>query len=289
MHPSSPEPQPYVIAALFQFVKLTNPKELRQPLLKLCMDHTIRGTLILAPEGINGTIAGSRAAIDALTVFLDADGRFDNLEYKESYDARQPFLRMKVRIKKEIVTLGIPGVSPIHNKGIEVKAEDWNALISDSATIHIDTRNDYEVKIGTFVGAINPQTETFTEFPAWLAKNFGHDKSKKFAISCTGAIRCEKMSAYMAQEGYDNVHFLKGGILRYLEKVPQEQSLWQGECFVFDQRVALGEGLAVGTHEMCRNCGHPIAEVDKISPDYQEGISCPYCLDSLIKDNNRSA
>ena len=279
--------QHYVIAALFQFVALDNPGALRQPLLQLCLDNKIKGTLILATEGINGTVAGTRYAITQLQKFLHADGRFDDLEYKESFDDCQPFLRMKVRIKREIVTLDIAGIDAVKHTGIEVHAEDWNTLITDPETVHIDTRNDYEVKIGTFQGAINPQTECFTEFPAWLEKNFGQDKSKPYAISCTGAIRCKKMSAYMVQNGYTNVHLLKGGILRYLEKIPQEQSLWQGECFVFDNRVAVTHNLAVGTYDQCYGCRAPLSVEDKQSPRYQEGIACHHCFDKKTAEDRQ--
>lgn len=278
-----------VVVTFYKFVKLPDFAEKQAPLLSHCKAQGIRGTILLAAEGINGTIAGSRQAIDSVLSFLRSDPRLVDLEHKESYADSLPFDRMKVRLKKEIVTLGLPEIDPNEQVGTYVSPKEWNALISDPEVTLIDTRNDYEVTIGTFREAQNPKTDSFRQFPDYVRNHLDPTKHRKVALFCTGGIRCEKASSFMMAQGFQEVYHLKGGILKYLEEVPAQESLWQGECFVFDQRVALREGLAVGTHEMCRNCGHPIAEVDKISPDYQEGISCPYCFDSPIKDNNRSA
>lgn len=278
-----------VVVTFYKFVTLPDFAEKQAPLLSHCKAQGIRGTILLATEGINGTIAGSRQAIDSVLSFLRSDPRLVDLEHKESYADSLPFDRMKVRLKKEIVTLGLPEIDPNEQVGTYVSPKEWNALISDPEVTLIDTRNNYEVTIGTFREAQNPKTASFRQFPDYVRNHLDPTKHRKVALFCTGGIRCEKASSFMMAQGFQEVYHLKGGILKYLEEVPAQESLWQGECFVFDQRVALRKGLAVGTHEMCRNCGHPIAEVDKISPDYQEGISCPYCFDSAIKDNNRSA
>lgn len=273
-----------VVVALYKFVKLPDFAEKRAPLLSYCKAQGVRGTILLAAEGINGTIAGSRDSIDSVLSFLRSDPRLADLEYKESYADLLPFDCMKVRIKQEIVTLGLPGIDPSDRVGSYVSPKDWNALISDPEVIVIDTRNDYEVSIGTFKGAQNPKTGSFRQFPDYVSNHLDPTKHKKVALFCTGGIRCEKASSFMLAEGFQEVYHLKGGILKYLEEVPEEESLWQGECFVFDQRIAVRHRLAAGTHEMCRSCGHPIAEADKTSPQYQEGISCPYCFDSLSEE-----
>ncbi len=267
---------PIIVAALYQFTPLSYPEQLQKELKAVCHEQGIKGTLILASEGINGTVAGTRTAIDHLKSFLAH--HFDALEYKESSAATMPFRRMKVPLKKEIVTIGDPSVSPIHLKGTYVDPQDWNALISDPDTLVLDTRNDYEVKIGTFRGAINPQTQTFSQFPTF-AKTL--PKAKKVAMFCTGGIRCEKASSYMLSEGFENVYHLKGGILKYLETVPPEENLWEGDCFVFDERVALATGLAKGQFERCFGCRHPISKEDKDSSFYERGISCPHCYHTL--------
>ena len=268
-----------VVVTFYKFVKLPDFAEKQAPLLSHCKAQGIRGTILLATEGINGTIAGSRQAIDSVLSFLRSDPRLVDLEHKESYADSLPFDRMKVRLKKEIVTLGLPEIDPNEQVGTYVNPKDWNALISDPEVTLIDTRNNYEVTIGTFREAQNPKTGSFRQFPDYVRNHLDPTKHRKVALFCTGGIRCEKASSFMMAQGFQEVYHLKGGILKYLEEVPAQESLWQGECFVFDQRVALGEGLAVGTHDMCRNCGHPIAEHDKTSPDYQEGISCPYCCE----------
>ena len=273
-----------VVATFYKFVRLPDFAEKRDSLLSYCEAQGIKGTILLAAEGINGTIAGSRQAIDSVLCFLRSDPRLVDLEHKESYADSGPFDRMKVRLKKEIVTLGLPEINPSDRVGTYVSPKEWNELISDPEVTVIDTRNDYEVSIGTFKGAQNPKTPSFRQFPDYVRKHLDPTKHKKVAMFCTGGIRCEKATSFMMAQGFQEVYHLNGGILKYLEEVPEDESLWQGECFVFDQRVAVDQELAVGTHEMCRSCGHPIAEDDKTSPHYQEGISCPYCFDSLTEE-----
>jgi UPF0176 protein len=268
-----------VVVTFYKFVRLPDFAEKRDSLLSQCEAQGIKGTILLAAEGINGTIAGSRQAIDALLSFLRSDPRLVDLEQKESYADSVPFDRMKVRLKKEIVTLGLPEIDPSDRVGTYVSPQEWNELISDPEVTIIDTRNEYEVSIGTFRGAKNPKTASFRQFPDYVRNHLDPTKHKKVALFCTGGIRCEKATSFMMEHGFQEVYHLKGGILKYLEEVPAQESLWQGECFVFDQRVAVREGLAVGTHEMCLSCGHPISEADKTSPHYQEGVSCPYCFD----------
>jgi UPF0176 protein len=270
-----------VVVTFYKFVRLPDFAEKRDSLLSHCEAQGIRGTILLAAEGINGTIAGSREAIDSVLTFLRSDPRLVDLEDKESYADSAPFDRMKVRLKKEIVTLGLPEIDPSDRVGTYVSPKEWNELISDPEVTIIDTRNEYEVSIGTFRGAKNPKTASFRQFPDYVRNHLDPTKQRKVALFCTGGIRCEKATSFMIAQGFQEVYHLKGGILKYLEEVPAEESLWQGECFVFDQRVAVREGLAIGTHEMCPSCGHPISEADKTSPHYQEGISCPYCFDRL--------
>ena len=273
-----------VVAALYKFVSLPDFAEKKDPLLAYCLEQEIKGTLLLAEEGINGTIAGTRTAIDAVISFLQADPRLADLEHKESYTDTPPFDRMKVRLKKEIVTLGVPEVDPNQQVGTYVSPEEWNELISDPEVVLIDTRNDYEVQIGTFQGACNPQTASFREFPEYVREHLDPQKHKKVAMFCTGGIRCEKASAFMLEQGFEEVYHLKGGILKYLEAVPAEESLWEGECFVFDQRVAVRHGLELGSYDACVACGRPISDQDKASEKYEEGISCPHCFDSLTEE-----
>jgi UPF0176 protein len=273
-----------VVVTFYKFVRLPDFAEKRDSLLPQCEAQGIRGTILLAAEGINGTIAGSRQAIDSVLSFLRSDPRLVDLEQKESYADSVPFDRMKVRLKKEIVTLGLPEIDPSDRVGTYVSPKEWNELISDPEVTIIDTRNEYEVSIGTFRGAKNPKTASFREFPDYVRNHLDPTKHKKVALFCTGGIRCEKATSFMMEHGFQEVYHLKGGILKYLEEVPAEESLWQGECFVFDQRVAVREGLAIGTHEMCQSCGHPISEADKTSPHYQEGVSCPYCCDRLTEE-----
>ena len=278
-----------VVAAIYKFVKLKDCAAMRVPLLAQCNALGISGTLLLAAEGINGTIAGTRPGIDQILAYLRSDPRLADLEHKESAAERQPFYRMKVKLKKEIVTMGVPGIDPTEQAGQYVKAQDWNALINDPEILLIDTRNDYEVDVGTFKGALNPRTTTFREFPEYVKNNIDPQQKPRVAMFCTGGIRCEKASAYMLQQGFSEVYHLQGGILKYLENVPAEESLWQGECFVFDQRVAVGQGLAPGHYELCYGCSRPITAAEKASPKYQAGISCPHCYDALTPEKRAAA
>ncbi len=277
----------FVVAALYKFVDLPDYEDLQGDLLSLCKSNNIQGTLLLAREGINGTVAGSRAAIDALLSHLTSDPRFENLQHKESFNENQPFYRMKVRLKKEIVTLGAPDLDPRNSVGTYVKPENWDALITDPDVLLIDTRNDYEVEVGTFRGAVNPETKTFREFKQFVEDKLDIDKSKKVAMFCTGGIRCEKSTSYLLSKGFENVYHLEGGILQYLEDVPKENSSWEGECFVFDQRVTVNHNLEKGSYDQCYACRYPITEEDKSSPLYKKGISCPRCHDSLTDDQQR--
>jgi UPF0176 protein len=266
-----------VVCALYHFVRLDNYVDMQAPLLQLMKQEGVKGTLLLAAEGINGTIAGSREGIDAVLTWLRQDPRLEALDYKESFDDEIPFYRSKVKLKKEIVTMGVEGIDPNRKVGTHVEARDWNALISDPDVLLIDTRNSYEVQIGTFKNAVNPDTETFREFPAWVKANLDPGKNRKVAMFCTGGIRCEKSTAYLKEQGFDEVYHLKGGILKYLEEVPETDSLWEGECFVFDNRVAVNHALQKGDYDQCHACRLPITEADKQSELYEKGVSCPHC------------
>lgn len=270
-----------VVAALYKFVLLDDFQDLQMPLLKVCQSNKVKGTLLLAREGINGTIAGTREGMDAVISYLHTDPRFCDLEYKESFAQTMPFYRMKVRLKKEIVTLGVSTVDPTQRVGIYVEPEHWNNLINDPEVVVIDTRNTYEVAIGKFKRAKNPRTQTFREFPQFVQSHLDPQKHKKVAMYCTGGIRCEKASSYMLQAGFEEVYHLKGGILKYLEKVPAHQSLWEGQCFVFDQRTAVKEGLSPGDFSSCHACRHPLSKEDRASSCFEEGISCPHCYNAL--------
>jgi UPF0176 protein len=272
--------QPVVVAALYHFARLAGHEALQPPLAALCDSQGVKGTLLLAAEGVNGTIAGSRSAIDAVLDHLRAIPGLEALEHKESSAHKMPFRRMKVRLKKEIVTMGVPDIDPLEGVGAYVDPQDWNALISDPETIVIDTRNDYEVGIGTFKGAINPETHTFREFPNWVEGAGIEDKTKPIAMFCTGGIRCEKATAFMRAQGYENVYHLKGGILKYLENVPEEESLWEGSCFVFDERVAVTHGLRESDEILCRACRNPVTPEEQQSELYEDGVSCPHCFHS---------
>jgi UPF0176 protein len=278
-----------VVAALYKFVALEDFQSLREPLLAVMTDNGVKGTLLLAAEGINGTVSGSRAGIDALLAWLRNDPRLADVEHKESYCAEQAFQRTKVKLKQEIVTLGVPGVDPNRAVGTYVEPQDWNALISDPEVLLIDTRNDYEVAIGTFEGAIDPGTRTFREFPEYVRQHFDPARHKKVAMFCTGGIRCEKASSFMLGEGFAEVFHLKGGILKYLEEVPQEQSLWRGDCFVFDNRVSVRHDLSEGDFERCHACGDAVSPDDRQSEHYAQGISCPRCWDVLPEKSRARA
>ena len=276
-----------IVSALYHFVALDNYKDLRQPLLKVMLKNNVKGTLLLASEGINGTIAGSRKSIDNVFQWIRSDERLKDVRQKESYDDVMPFYRTRVKLKKEIVTMGVEGIDPNQTVGTYVKPEDWNALISDPDVTLIDTRNDYEVAIGTFKDAINPKTNTFREFPKYVRENCNPEKNKKVAMFCTGGIRCEKSTAYLKEQGFEEVYHLQGGILKYLETVPESDSLWQGECFVFDNRVSVDHALEKGSYDQCNACRLPITEEDKLSDHYQQGVSCPYCFDKTTEDQRK--
>ncbi|MER8828131.1 rhodanese-related sulfurtransferase [Mesorhizobium sp. M0938] len=272
--------QPFRVAALYRFARLNDFEALRAPLAAFCCGRGIKGTLLLAHEGINGTVAGSEADIAGLIAHLESIEGLAGLEVKYSSAAAMPFHRMKVRLKREIVTMGVRDIDPAASAGTYVAAADWNALISDADTIVIDTRNSYEVSIGTFKGAVDPATASFREFPAWVEQHRAELVGRKVAMFCTGGIRCEKATAYVKSLGFEDVFHLKGGILKYLEEVPAEQSLWQGECFVFDERVSVSHGLVEGEAELCRACRHPLTGQDLLSPKYAAGTSCPHCFDT---------
>lgn len=277
----------FLTAALYKFVALPDYTALREPLLALCEANHIKGTLLLAAEGINGTISGREDNIRAVLAWLRSDPRLATLEHKESWAADMPFHRMKVRLKKEIVTMGVPGIDPRHIVGTYVKPQDWNALISQPDVVLVDTRNDYEVAIGTFKGAIDPDIKSFTELPDWVRRETeaGRLQGKpRVAMFCTGGIRCEKSTAFMKEQGFDEVYHLQGGILKYLEEVPAEQSTWEGECFVFDGRVSVGHGLKQGDYQYCRACRFPLDAADRQSPHYQLGVSCPHCHDKTTTE-----
>lgn len=268
-----------VVCAMYKFVRLENFEEIRQPLLTVMTANNIKGTLLLAEEGINGTVAGNRGAIDTLLAWLEKTENLANIVYKESFVDENPFYRSKVKLKKEIVTMGVQGIDPNHVVGSYVKPGDWNALISDPDVVLVDTRNDYEVDIGTFKGALDPKTTTFREFPEYVKNNLDATKNKKVAMFCTGGIRCEKSTAYLKEQGFDEVYHLEGGILKYLEEVPATNSLWEGECFVFDNRVSVNHQLEKGQYDQCHACRRPILEEDKQRSEYQQGVSCHHCID----------
>lgn len=276
-----------VVCALYKFVTLADYARLRQPLLDYMLAHEVRGTLLLAREGINGTVAGTRGAIDGLLAHLQADERLNPLDTKESYTATPPFLRSRVKLKKEIVTMGVEDIDPRQSAGTYVKPADWNALISDPEVLLVDTRNDYEVQVGSFKDAVNPQTTSFREFPEYVKNTLDPQKHKKVAMFCTGGIRCEKSTAYLREQGFEEVYHLEGGILRYLEEVPQEQSLWQGECFVFDERVTVNHQLEKGNYDQCHACRMPITEADQQSPQFEHGVSCPHCFDKTSHEQKQ--
>ncbi|WP_214471985.1 rhodanese-related sulfurtransferase [Mesorhizobium sp. dw_380] len=278
MSPSAPS-QPVHVAALYRFARLDAFETLRTPLAAFCCGRGIKGTLLLAHEGINGTVAGSEAAIAELIDHIEAIDGLSGLEVKCSVATEMPFHRMKVRLKREIVTMGVEDIDPATSAGTYVAPADWNALISAPGTIVIDTRNAYEVSIGTFKGAVDPATSSFREFPAWVEAHRAELEGRKVAMFCTGGIRCEKATAYVKSLGFEDVFHLKGGILKYLEEVPAEQSLWQGECFVFDERVSVSHGLAEGDAELCRACRHPLTASELASPKFAAGVSCPHCFD----------
>jgi len=273
-----------VIVAMYKFVRLDNYEAMQPIVLSFCQERDIYGTLLLAEEGLNGTLAGTRRAIDELLNFLKTDGRLADLEYKESYADEIPFHRTKVKLKKEIVTMGQPNIKPSDRSGIRVDPDQWNDIISDPDVLLIDTRNEYEYQIGTFKDAVSPDTTNFREFPDYVTNQLNPAKTKKVAMFCTGGIRCEKASAYMLEQGFEVVYQLNGGILKYLEEVKQEESLWEGECFVFDSRVSVDHQLAEGNYDQCFACRRPITDEDMKSKDYEEGVSCPRCINETTAE-----
>ena len=277
----------FVIAAMYCFVQLRDYQAMKEPLLAQCLAHKIKGTILLAEEGINATIAGNRQGIDNFLRFLRTDPRLAELTHKESHAHDAPFHRIKVKLKKEIVTMGIPDTDPAALSGTRVDAEQWNTLLADPNVLVIDTRNDYEHDIGTFSRAVSPQTETFRQFPAWVQDQLSPARDKKIAMFCTGGIRCEKATNYLLKQGFDEVYHLDGGILKYLETIPAENSLWHGECFVFDDRVAVDSNLQPGTHAQCFACRRPLSQADCESEHYQQGISCPHCIDKVSDDKKK--
>lgn len=269
---------PQLVATFYKFVRLTDYAQKREPLLTYCLEQGLKGTILLAEEGINGTIAGDAIAVHNLLALLKTDPRLADLEPKESITQSCTFDRMKVKLKKEIVTLGMPEIDPSQKTGTYVKPQEWNALISDPDVTVIDVRNAFEVSVGTFERSHNPQTASFRQFPEYV-NQLDPQQHPKIAMFCTGGIRCEKASALMLSQGFEEVYHLQGGILSYLDAISPEDSLWQGECFVFDQRVAVGQGIEDGSYSMCRACGHPLSEAEQ-NMEYQAGIACPYCANS---------
>ncbi len=285
----------YLTAALYKFVDLPDFAQIQPRLLAACEAHRIKGTLLLAREGINGTIAGAPDDIHAVLQWLRSDPRLADLEHKEAWSSEAPFYRMKVRLKAEIVTMHVPGLDPSRTVGQYVTPQHWNALISEPDVVLVDTRNDYEVAIGTFRGALDPQTRSFSELPAWVqaqsapgkALAGANGKKPRVAMFCTGGIRCEKSTAYLRSQAFEEVYHLQGGILKYLETIAPEHSLWQGECFVFDERVSVGHGLQEGQLDLCRSCRRPIGDAEKASDKYEAGISCPHCFEGLTEARKR--
>jgi len=277
---------PYIIAAIYKFADLDHHKDLRRPLLGVMRSHDVRGTLLLAHEGINGTIAGSRDGIDHVLAHLESDPRLTGLNLKESSCDELPFRRTKVKLKKEIVTMGVDGIDPSKLVGTYVKPSDWNELISDPGVTVIDTRNSYEFTLGSFQNAVDPQTDSFRQFPEYVDEQLDPTRNKRVAMFCTGGIRCEKATAYLKAQGFDEVYHLQGGILKYLEEVPESESLWRGECFVFDARVSVDHALKTGRYDLCYACQHPISNADKQQDTYRKGVSCPQCFD-LTTDEQR--
>ncbi|KIC19951.1 oxygen-dependent tRNA uridine(34) hydroxylase TrhO [Leisingera sp. ANG-Vp] len=275
----------YTIAALYHFTRFPDPAAVKPALLELCQAQGVKGSLLLAQEGINGTIAGPRTGIDAVLAHIKALPGCAGLEWKEATAAEPPFGKMKVRLKKEIVTMGQPDVDPRASVGHYVEPDEWNDLIRQDDVVLIDTRNDYEVAIGTFEGAIDPKTESFRDFPTWWEENKDRFHNKRVAMFCTGGIRCEKSTNYLLGQGVEDVYHLKGGILRYLEEMPAESSTWEGECFVFDNRVSVGHGLVEGPHELCHGCRRPILPQDKERPEFEQGVSCHLCIDQTSDED----
>lgn len=281
----------YLTAAFYQFVELSDCEQFKEPLQSLCDAQQVKGLILLAPEGINSTIAGPEQGVHAVLAWLRSQPPFATLQHKESRSDKPPFRRMRVRIKREIVTMGVPGISPAKQAGRYVSAQDWNSLIADPDVVLIDTRNDYEVELGSFSGAINPRIQTFAKLPAWLEEQGLLDvtKPRKVAMFCTGGIRCEKSTALLRSKGFEQVYHLEGGILKYLETVAPQDSLWEGECFVFDERVSVAHGVQTGSHELCRCCRQPLPPGAKKSEEFELGVSCPRCFKQTTDTQKNSA
>ena len=279
---------PIEVAAFYKFAHLPHFESLRDPLQALCDAHGAKGILLIAAEGINGTVAATPGTMARVLAGIGAITSLHDIEHKTSHSDAMPFLRMKIRIKREIVTLGVP-VDPLANVGAYVEPQDWNALIADPDVVLLDTRNSYEVGIGTFQNAIDPQTTSFSQFPDYVRDNLDPARHKKIAMFCTGGIRCEKASSYLVAQGFGEVFHLKGGILKYLETVPQAESRWHGACFVFDQRVAVTHGLEIAGIDLCRGCRSPLQPEDHAAPDYEEGVSCRHCAGSMTPAHKASA
>ncbi|MEG4488692.1 oxygen-dependent tRNA uridine(34) hydroxylase TrhO [Microcoleus sp. D2_18a_B4] len=278
----------FLTAALYKFVELPDFAELKAPLLDRCNNNNVKGTILLAQEGINGTIAGSSEGVHAVLAFLRSDPRFADLVHKESFSEKAPFYRLKIRLKREIVTMGVPDINPRLMAGKYVKPDEWNKLLDDPDVVVVDVRNDFEVSLGTFEGAINPKTKSFSELPEWVRRETALRNKPKVAMFCTGGIRCEKSTAFLRTQGFEEVYHLEGGILKYLETVPEAESRWEGECFVFDERVSVGHDLKPGNYELCRGCRHPISQEDKASELFVLGVSCPHCHDSKTETKKQA-
>ena len=272
------------VLSFYKFVDLGELSEIKDSLLLLCEKNGINGTFILASEGINATVAGPPEAIDRLIAYLEGDPRFSGTRYKLSYNERSPFHRLKVKFKKELVPMGVGGIKPQRLSGQRVSPEQWNELISRPEVLLIDTRNDYENRVGTFRGAVNPETDHFREFPDYVEENLDPGKHAEIAMFCTGGIRCEKATSYLLEKGFKRVYQLEGGVLSYLEQVSREQSLWEGECFVFDDRTSVGHDLERGTWSTCRNCREPVSAEERRSEGFREGISCSRCRAELTPE-----
>lgn len=278
----------YLVASFYHFVKIDDCATLRAAWTTACERREIKGSLLIAPEGINATLSGRAVPMREFIDLLCRDPRFSSLAHKESWVDEEPFLRLKIRLKKEIVTLGIPATDPTTKVGKYVKPENWNALIDEPDVVVIDARNHYETRIGAFRGAIDPQTSSFGEFPQWIKEHSGLDPKTRIAMYCTGGIRCEKASSYMLDAGFEEVYHLEGGILKYLEDVPVEQSAWEGECYVFDRRVALNHDLEPGSYSMCRACGYPLRDNDQNDPKFIDGVACAHCFDETSDEQKAS-
>ncbi len=288
IHQKLPTMTYFLNAAFYKFVELLDFRQLKDPLLTCCNNHQVKGSILLAEEGINGMIAGSSQDVQTVLAYLRDDPRLADLVHKESYSEKIPFYRMKVKLKREIVTMGVPEINPSRMAGKYVKPEEWNQLIDDPDVIVIDVRNDYEVSIGTFKGSINPKTKSFSELPTWLQQQETLHHKPKVAMFCTGGIRCEKSTAFLRSKGFAEVYHLEGGILKYLETVPESESRWEGECFVFDERVSVGHGLKTGAYEFCRACRQPISKDDQTSALFVPGVSCPHCYGTTTEAQKKA-